>query len=314
MLADIQNFPDQFSHKWEPLEGLKPVSGRVFASGMGGSTLPADLLNDFYGPGTLVIVRNYSLPKAANPSDLVISCSYSGNTEETLACFEEAVKKGIPQVVLSHGGKLMERAIAENIPVLRVPDSIQPRCAIGHFFTAYAHILEKAGKLPSQASAFKRAYNFLDANRERHEGLGRELSKKLKGRVPIVYGPAELEGMARIWKIKFNENAKIQSFYNVFPEVNHNEMVGYTQLLMDSVIIYLKSQFMHPRIRTRMDILQDILQDRIPFLSVELQGSSLLEEVFDANVIADYASYYLAAEYGIEAAPVVMVETFKKRL
>lgn len=283
--------------------------------GMGGSALMGDLLNDTVCQNFPIrIINDYHLGKKDFDHDLVFCCSYSGNTEETLSSLEEALNKKAFVVVLTHGGKLKEGALFQKIPLIEIPTCIQPRMAAGYFFSGIISILEKKGVIESQKENLEHLATFLKIQQKRQEEIGKELADHLKDKVPIIYGPTNFYGTCRNIKIKFNENCKIQSFFNVFPELNHNEMVGWTRLLMPAAFIYLKSQFMHPRIGRRMEIMEELLKNKIPFFSVELKGKDHLQEVWDAVLIGDYASYYLAKAYGIDPAPVEMVEEFKKKL
>lgn len=282
---------------------------------MGGSSLPADLVNDGFGAGPrLEIVRDYRLPATAGPQDLCIVSSYSGNTEETLAALDDALARGCRVIAISHGGQLEAKAAAAGIPNVAIPECIQPRCASGYFFASLVGIFHRLSLIPSPEDMLDRLSRHLSDTQNTCEARGRALAEALGDRVPIVYGPSEFAGATRIWKIKFNENAKIQSFSNVFPELNHNEMVGFTRLLMKPALIFLESRFMHPRVKRRMDVMEEILGREIPIHRLSFAGESALFEMFESLAVADYASYYLAQACGIDPAPVEMVETFKKKL
>lgn len=321
MYNTLYHFPEQFLSSWDLVSKIKlkapPKIGlkSIYLAGMGGSALPGHLVNDYlFGRYTLTVISDYSLPDRIGPGDLVLVASYSGNTEETLEVFDEALKRGCQIVVLTHGGRLKKEAHDKGITIIPVPDCIQPRCASGHFFASIVCFLERIGRIPPQKRTLENLTKFLKSRRKAEEEIGRKLAEDLKGKVPVIYGPSELKGACIIFKIKINENAKVQSFFNVFPELNHNEMVGYTQLLMNPAIVYLRRRQMHPRIGRRMEVMKELLGDKIPFHSVELKGANLLEEMFDAVLIGDYTSYYLAKSYGIDPVPVQMVEDFKKRL
>lgn len=321
MLSAIQHFSFQFKESQKILTG-KPLNINKFKkpsqyilTGMGGSVLPGDLVNDYLGGEVrLSLVSDYRLPHNIGPKDLVICSSYSGNTEETLAAFDDALRKKAQVIVLTHGGELERRAKAKTVPVIHIPECIQPRCASGYFFTSIVSVLEQLGIIPSQEKAISELVSFLESRQSAQEDIGKTLAAKLFDLVPIIYGPQSLYGACRIFKIKFNENSKIQSFFNVFPELNHNEMVGFTKMLMKPAIIYLKSKFMHPRILQRMAVMGDLLKNKMSFHSIDLAGDNLLQEMFDAVVIGDFTSYYLALAYGVDPAPVAMVEDFKMRL
>lgn len=283
---------------------------------MGGSSLPGDLVNDYFaGALRLDLIRDYELPKSAGPDDLVIAASFSGNTEETLAAFQEGLNRRCKVLALSNGGKLEGACRASSVPWIKIPDCIQPRCASGYFFASLLTLFHRLGLIEDSPKALLADLEeFLSEIQDECEAKGRELVAALGDCVPIVYAPSNLGGVARIWKIKFNENSKIQSFYNVFPELNHNEMVGFTRLLMKPALLYLESNFMHPRILRRMDVMEELLGGQLPVLRVKLRGATPLRETFEALAIGDYASYHLAQRHGVDPTPVEMVETFKKKL
>jgi len=280
---------------------------------MGGSSLPADLLNDLCrGKLQLNIHRDYGLPQGAQNSDLVLCASFSGNTEETLSAWNAA--KGFPRAALANGGRLAELARQEGQTFVQIPDCIQPRCATGYFIGALLGLLHRLQVVESHEALLQELAKFLRGSQATWEAQGQALAKELKGKVPVVYGPEEFHGLCRTLKIKFNENAKIQSFYNVFPELNHNEMVGYTQLLMPTALIYVRHSQMNPRVAKRMEVMTEVLPPEISVHEIVARGDSLWKTTFEALAVGDYTSYYLAKEYGIDPTPVAMVEDFKQRL
>ncbi|EKD41908.1 MAG: hypothetical protein ACD_73C00446G0002 [uncultured bacterium] len=321
MLDEIKGIANQFQYALTHYQGLKfNLNGiqHIHLAGMGGSALPADLVNDYLSdinPSKQIrITRDYQLPKDVSPNDLVICSSYSGNTEETLESLEDALSKMSKIVVLSHGGKLKEAALKNKLPLIEIPTCIQPRCAVGYFFSALLMVLESAGWINDSVSVIKQLEALMQAKALAAEDEGKKIAQFLKDKLPLIYGPTSLAAVLKIFKIKLNENAKVQAFYNVYPELNHNEMVGFTKLITKPGIVQFRSQFMHPRIGLRMDVIKKVLGQTISFYDVELKGQDLLEEIFLAHTIADYASYYLAREYGMDPAPVEMVEEFKRLL
>lgn len=316
MLKTISHFHEQFMTMYGQIQPVKlPFRriDRVIVAGMGGSALPADLVNDYLGFQTLTIIRDYQLPSGLTEHDLVLCSSFSGNTEETLGAFEEALARKLPVMAVAHGGELLKRAGLHEVPFVNIPSCIQPRCATGYFFAALLGILEKIKKIPSQQATLEKLAAFLQSHQNGCATVGKELAEFFKEKVPVIYGPTSLAGVCRIFKIKINENAKVPAFWNVFPELNHNEMVGFTQLKMNPAIVCLKSRFMNPRIARRMQVMQEVLAS-VAFKTVDLAGADLLEEMFYAYLLADYSSYYLAGLYGVDPTPVAMVEEFKKKL
>lgn len=318
MYNDIVNLPTQFLKSYEAaaiaVSFSEPVT-RVYLAGMGGSSLPADIVNDYLaGIIRIEIIRDYILPKNIGPGDLVFCASYSGNTEETLEAFDDALAKKATIVALSNGGLLQKRAEEGRIPFILIPSCVQPRQAVGHFFASILAVLEKAGLIPAQKEAVTELAQWLGAQRERVEQAGKDLASKIAVGTPIIYSPTELQSSARIFKIKLNENCKIPAFFNVFPEVNHNEMVGWTRLNMQAVFVYLSTGFMHQRIRRRMDVMKEILGETISVHEVQLLGATLLKALFEAIWLGDFTTYHMAVASGVDPAPVAMVEEFKKKL
>lgn len=322
MYEAVRNFPRQFLVGWGLTSDLgdspelsDPVT-RILFCGMGGSALVADLANDYLEKTRQIfIVNGYALPKSIGSGDLVVCSSYSGNTEETLAVFADSLFRKVRVLVLAHGGELLKQAKAKALSALEIPACIQPRCAIGYFFGALLGIFERIGWVPSGGKEqLSQLTRFLECERDSQEKKGKELVLQLVDRVPMIYGPSELAGTCRVIKIKFNENTKIPCFWNVFPELNHNEMVGFTNKLMPATFIFLRSKFMHARMNRRMDVMKDLFKDQYPTLEMKLEGDTLLQEMFDGLAVADYASYYLAKNYGIDPAAVTLVEDFKRQL
>ncbi len=282
---------------------------------MGGSALTLDILHDYIQlEDPLRPLIDYDLPDYANSQDLLICASYSGNTEEVLAVFYQALEKGIPIICMGHSGKLRQLAQMYGFPYIEIPTCIQPRCALGYFLASLLAVLYRLGRCPDQRDALNNLRLFLQQNQNTFEAEGKKLSQFLRARVPIIHGPQHLSGTCRNWKIKFNENCKIPAFYNVFPELNHNEMVGWTQMLMPAAIVLLKSPVMDPRIHQRMQVFEDILGEEIPIYCLEIKGNNPLQVIFSSLQVADYASYYLAQAYQVDPAAVPIVEDFKKKL
>jgi glucose/mannose-6-phosphate isomerase len=327
----ILDSPDQFGVGFQAAQGVS-LPGEfksVMISGMGGSALPGNLfriyLNDLFRteepaqqPLAIYQNRSYSLPPESFHQCLNFICSYSGNTEETIASFEEALKHHLPCVGFSSGGKIEEMCQANNIPHIRLPipsPGFQPRVGTGYFFGAMFQVLVNQGlvrdttaELLLEAEKIKKSLSVL-------EGQGMALSKKVVGKTPIVYATARYKSVAMIWKIKFNENAKTPAFWNFFPELNHNELVGWTLPQGKFIVLMLRDTATDPRVLKRFVVTAQLLREKgIEVETIDMPGESVFEKTFGTILIADFASYYLALEYGQDPTPVDMVEEFKKLL
>ncbi len=320
MLDAIRKFSEQFRYRPAVMHPKKlgRYAGYIIA-GMGGSALSADLLTMWDPAIPLLVHRDYGLPVLPAEivrNTLVIASSYSGNTEETLDAYQTARKKGIPVAVMAGGGKLLQRAKKDEVPYVVIPNTgIQPRMATGFLLKALAALMgkEKALKeLSSLANVLKpKAY----------EKPGRALAHEIKEHVPVIYASTQNGALARIWKIKFNETAKIPAFYNVVPELNHNEMTSFdvkesTKMLTNNFyFIFLHDLNDHPRIQKRMEVSKHLYKMRgLGATMIELAGSNRFYKIFSSLLLGDWAAYYTAEMYGLESEQVPMVEEFKKMI
>lgn len=320
MEQSIKNFFKQFEFQPEIVntEKLKPFK-KIIVAGMGGSHLAADILKAAKPELDIVIHNNYDLPLAVSKNCLVIASSYSGNTEETIDTFKTALRKKMNLAVVSVNGKLLELAKRNNIPYIRLLDEgIQPRLAIGFSLTA----LMKLAGLENDLRKIKKIIlnsNGLSINEACRSG--EKLAKFFKNKIPIVYSSLENEFLARIWKINFNETAKIPAFYNVFPELNHNEMEGFDvvsktkQLSRNFGFLVLNDEKDDKRILKRMEIFRKIfIQNGFAVEFLKISGKSIWEKIFNNYLTAVWASYFLAKKYGNNPEEIPLVENFKKMI
>lgn len=320
MLSEMRTSHSHLLKGLEVGRGTAVPSGnfdKIVLCGMGGSALAAELIRDYVKGGIeFETCHDYFLPEGASSHDtLVIASSYSGNTEETISALEDAYKNGFEILVMAHGGKLHEMAKKMDLPYFEVPEAIQPRCAIGYGIGILLGILEQMDVVVDQYAFLKQTEDFIAQEIENIEEIAKKNAALIKGTVPIVYGGPRRTSLARITKIHFNENAKTQSFFAELPEMNHNEMVGYTNLVMKPTILLIRSVLDFERVTLRMDTMKRVLGAKdIPFIDLELKGEDWLAETYYGLVLAYLMSYYLAIEYGVDPTPVDMVEEFKKLL
>ena len=173
-------------------------------------------------------IRGYELPSWATPEWAVLCSSYSGNTEETLACFEAAEVLGARRFVVSTGGPLVERAREAGVPVVGLPGIYQPRVAVAYMFVGAAEVAALAGAAPRMRTEIDTAAAFLDASREEIKAKATEIAAQLGDAITVVYGSDLTAPVARRWKTQINENAKLPAFYSELPEADHNEICGWS--------------------------------------------------------------------------------------
>lgn len=310
----LRDFPQQFLAGVQLAKDFKvegPVK-HVILAGMGGSALPGDFVNDYLsGELEIKIVRDYALPTNIEADTLVIVASYSGNTEETLSVFNEALDRRCKVAAISANGKLLEEAHARGIPHLQLPQGFQPRQMLGYMFTALISLFQNSGMISDRTQALMSLAEEIDDIE--YEEKAKMMAEVLHNEVPIIYTTSRYRSLAQFWKICFNENAKIQSFFNVIPEVNHNEMVGYTNLKMQPHFIFLESENNDPRNVKRIEIMKKMFQDRKMLVSeFTMHGSDMLTQLFTTALFGYWVSYFLAIMYETDPTPVEWVEEFKK--
>jgi glucose/mannose-6-phosphate isomerase len=314
----ILSFNKQFEYEPEIVNGDKLKKfGKFVIAGMGGSNLVADLLRIRDPYVDIIVHRDYGLPTLSDEAykkRLVIVDSYSGNTEEAISSFEMAMSKGYSIAVIATGGTLLERAQKYEVPYIQLPDTgIQPRSALGIQLRAVLSIMRRDDYLKETAQLTDKI------KPEQFEGEGKNLAEKLKGYIPVIYASTRNLGLAYNWKIKFNETGKIPAFYNVFSELNHNEMTGFDvgdsskHLSEKFHFIFLRDSNDHPRIQKRFDVLERLYRNRgLPVEVIKLAEEDVWLKIFSSLVLADWTAVYTAEQYGLESEQVPMVEEFKK--
>ena len=323
----ILGFPRQFQAGIKAAEktALKSYTfltppENIIICGMGGSALPGDILVTLR-PLDVFVHKSYGLPPQAGNDSFIICISYSGNTEETLSAFSEALKKKLPLVAITTGGKLKELCNKNNVPLALIPSPyIPPRLALGVQFAALLQILVNHNLLPE--SLIKELLKLGQSLKSKKlEDQGKELAKKIYQKIPIIYAPKQFREIGLIWKNSLNETAKILAVSNYFPELNHNETVGFWKVNerqisnKELLVIILRDPEDHPRILKQMTITQDIIKkEGVEVKIVDIQGKSKLEKLFSTVLLGFWTSYELAMDYGVDPTPVKTIEELKRRL
>lgn len=319
--------------QWQQLEyefgvtapAFENISNVVLA-GMGGSALPLVYLQK-WGQLTVPfeIVRDYDLPTYVGPDTLFISSSYSGNTEEALAALREAEERQAKIVVLSAGGKLLERAKEAGYTYYQIPIGIQPRMSSLYFLTAMVELLEPLGLLPEGKRAelqaagewLKGQTNDWKAEVPTDQNPAKQLALELMGKSVVVYSGPKMFPAANKFKICLNENAKNIAWVNQYPEFNHNEFIGWSSHPVDKpyAVVEIRSNLEHERIQKRFEVSERLLSGKRPAPEVVTPiGETHLQQLLWASSFCDFVSLYVALLNGLNPAPVDLVEKLKKAL
>jgi len=333
MLERISELPKQCRHAWQSAMelSLPPDYSRVdkvIILGMGGSAIGGDLASALameQGTMPVLVHRDYHLPTSVDDRTLIIASSYSGNTEETLSAFAQALKTAAKNLAITTGGRLKAMAEESDIPLLTFHYIAEPRSAFGYSFFSILGIFHQLGLLSIDANDIQQAIKTaeelwpkLDKDIPLEDNPAKQLATRLWGRLAVVYGAGVLCKVALRWKTQLNENSKTWAFSECFPELDHNAVVGYTfpPWLAERVFaVLLRSPLLHPRIQARYQVTAELLtQAGVEYEVIEAQGKSLLSQVMSTVLFGDYVSYYLAILNQVDPSPVDAIDYLKQRL
>ncbi len=329
MLQLISRFPRMCAEAWALAAGVPPPVRPqvVVAAGMGGSGIGGDLLRavlyDEPAP-PVVVVKDYRVPGWVGPQTLLFACSYSGETEETLAAYQQAAERGARCVAITSGGTLLRRARERGDPAVVVPAGLPPRAALPYLFLPMLAVLAAAGAVRSFDDDVAEATDAAAAVAEemapgRPDNPARALAAGLVGRLPLIYSATPLlEPAAQRWKDQINENAKTLAGWNTFPELNHNETVGWgmdPDLARRCHVVILRDPREPPRLARRVAITRDLAFARAAGVDeVWARGRGLLARLCSIILIGDFVSWYLALLRGVDPTPVPVIDALKRRL
>ena len=332
MLAQLHGFTGQSRAAWKKALDFKlPEDYRsidkVVILGMGGSAIGGDLARSLFSSASkpiIFVVREYDLPPFVDDSTLVIASSYSGNTEETLSAFGQALKTGCKKLVMTTGGRIKVMAEEAGVPVFPIDHVSSPRAALGYSLMPLIAFLQQLGygdKTGEVEEMLGMLDNLIDEFKETvsaDTNKAKLLAQNLEGKVVVIYGAGILTDVARRWKTQVNENGKAWAFHEVFSELNHNAVVGYefpAELASKLFVVMLRCPSLHPRTLLRYQVTGELLQQNgISYGVMDGQGNGQLSQLMSLVVLGDWVSYYLAMLYGADPTPVKTIDYLKKRL
>jgi glucose/mannose-6-phosphate isomerase len=295
---------------------------------MGGSGVAGDVLRSLFSsrlPLPIVVVKGFDLPEFCGRDTLVIASSFSGNTAETLAAFEEAVVRGCRIVTVSSGGRLEERSGAEGVPHVDLPRGVPvPRAGLGYLSAAPIGVLDAMGLIPSAADDVARGASLLDGladalapDRATEANEAKAVADWLVGRTPIIWGSEGLAEAATLrWKTQLNENAKLPAFHSIIPELDHNEVEGWSEGAGASygVVILRHGEepaVLGPRVEATLEAVRGAGLETRQVVGI---GATPMEILFSLIMLGDFTSTYLGLVRGVDPTPVPVLTGIKERL
>jgi glucose/mannose-6-phosphate isomerase len=287
--------------------------------GMGGSAIGGELAVAALGGRSakpIEIVRRYGVPPWTPPDRAIFCSSYSGDTEETLACFAAAEAVGASRIVATTGGALAAAARRDEVPVIGMPAGLQPRAAVGYTFALSAEVAAQVGAAPAIRTEIDSSAAHLEAAWDQLLDQAAALADAVSGSVPLIYGSGLTAAVAYRWKCQINENAKLPAFCHELPEMDHNEIVGWGGGAGGPyAAIFLEDQDQHPRERERVELTAELIgPEAQEVVMVETVGETRTERLLWAVALGDLLSLELAARGGVDPTPVAVIEDLKSRL
>jgi len=330
----LERFPEQCEQAVKIGEGVNFIDllkkknfDKVVVCGLGGSAIGGDILKTLFSNENILIKvnRDYHLPSFVNERTLVFAVSYSGNTEETISSFKEAISSGCFVVSISSGGELRNLSDKNGVPFIKVPSGMPPRCAVGFLSIPMIVIVEKIVRKDS--FDYKELVEVISVLRNRYlpekkteENFAKSIALKLKSKVPLIYGTSRLtDVVARRFKTQFNENSKVIASWDVFPEMNHNEIVPFSREgEIDLNIFYslfIRDKGESERIAKRIQITQSLFSRKgINYSEIWTEGKSFITRIFSSIYTGDWISFYLAMVQATDPTPITFIDLLKNEL
>jgi len=303
----------------------KEAINKIIVTGLGGSAISGDLLKNFLKDELTVPVqinRNYFLPSFADEKTLLIASSYSGNTEETISSFNDGLKRKCKIICLSTGGKLEKLAADNSIPFIRLQKGFQPRYALGLSFFSLLKVFEKLQLIPSQEKIIRKIISLWKEKASAYSAEGNialTTAQQLIGFVPIIYSASDYtNAVGYRFKSQLNENSKLHAFHHEFPEMNHNEIIGWEshqQKQLHTKVIYLLDETYHPQIKKRFQIVSEFIKKSdVEIISIESNENDFKVRIMDLIFLVDWISFYLGVIRGFDPSEIEYINLLKDRL
>ena len=320
----ISNFTKQVSQSLEISANswLSPVKRKIKSvvitgmgtAGIGGNIVSEAIASEAKYP--IIINKDYSIPNFVTKNTLVIVCSYSGNTEETLVALNEAILKGCVIVCITSGGKMEELAIKKGIDVILLPKVMPSRSSISYSIIQLLFILNFYSVISADYKTnVLQAIKTIDSEEQNIMNEAKEAASFLFNKLPIIYTVTGMASVALRFCQQLNENSKTLCWYNVFPELNHNELQGWDQKNNNFALIIFRSEHDYPRTSKRIDISTEIIDDLDASIKeVYAKGNSPLERMLYLIHWGDWASFYLAELKGIDSKDIRLISYLKWEL
>lgn len=324
MIQYISKFTTQLQDAYEiglssDLKKINKKFTNVLICGLGGSGIGGKIvsqLTESFSSLPILTHNTYSLPNFVNDKTLVIISSYSGNTEETVSALKEAIKRGSEIACITSGGKVKQIAIENNLNHIIVPGGNPPRAMLTYSLTQLLFILNNYGLVDDNFNSdLKSNISLLNSEIENIKSIAESITSKVKNTTILIYTDASFEGVGTRFKQQINENSKALAFSNVLPEMNHNELLGWTGGDDSFSAIFLRNESDNERNQVRMEISKEVISEKAKTVEeIFSKGKSIIEKTFYLILITDWISLYLADVYGVDSIEIKVIDRLKHEL
>lgn len=319
----VQNFTTQLKEAAQIAEkaviSKSDTIQNIVITGLGGSgiggTILIELINDTCKV-PIIINKDYFLPAFVNENTLVIISSYSGNTEETLSAMQQAITKKAQIACVTSGGKVLEMAKQNQFDFIEIPGGKPPRSCIGYSLVQIIKVLVAKGFAPqSLFTDLDKTIALLDKENNNIKSESEKIAKKLHTKIPVIYSLGTCEGAAVRFRQQINENSKMLCWHHVFPEMNHNELVGWTTKNDNIAVVTFHTSFDYDRTKKRYEVCKPLFEKYSHSVTdITAKGTSKLEQFFYLINMGDWISCYLADIKGIDPVEVKVIDHLKGEL
>jgi glucose/mannose-6-phosphate isomerase len=334
MLGSVAGLPQQCRDAWQAAQAIElpgdySAIERIVVLGMGGSAIGGDFLRVLLQRESAVPVfnvRQYDLPPFVDERTLVVASSFSGNTEETLSTFDQALSLPAKKLAITAGGRLLATARANGVPVFSYQFGGEPRAALGWGFMPLLAVAAKLELMQGVERDVREAIAVMDAmlgeigeDVATERNPAKQVAQALHEKLPVIYGAGPLTEVAHRWKTQLNESSKVWCFYEELPELHHNATVGIelpSAITRSTAVVLLRSNdLVHRRVRLRYEFTQQLLEKAgVAVMVVDTQGTSALAQMMSLILFGDFVSGYLGLLYGVDPTPTVVIEELRNFL
>lgn len=320
----VLDFPHQLQEAMKigqnyTFQNPKKTFNHIILTGLGGSGIGGSVAQNYVADKMsipFIVNKDYALPKYVGEHSLVIVSSYSGNTEETVAAMQQALKAKATVVCVTSGGKIGSLAKKKNLDCIALPGGMPPRACLGYSMVQVLYVLAHYGYLSIKEAekSIAASIQLLLAEEKDIQKQAKAIAKKLSGKTPIIYAASEFESVAVRFRQQINENSKMLAWHHVIPEMNHNELVGWRDKDNSRYVVFLRNESDFKRTQMRMNINQTVIKKYSPFLEIWSKGKTFFEKVFYVVHLTDWVSVYLSDLHGVDTTEVKVIDHLKNEL